>query len=345
MFGKDGVAFGDRGGGARPPMVPGADLMLLFPEDPPPPTGPTRDFSTRDHFLRDPEIAVLQPGTEHRYRVRALDEIGRASGWVTSAPALLERFPRRSRSGRRAWTGFAASTPACSSRRARPDLRRPGAPRRERRHDRDRAHLGLDGRAARARSLGGGVPRLHEQRRRGAGARLRHGRHGPRRRRFVADLTLTRAVTTDAARGGYRPARVVPHPRARRRRDDAGHGRDARARRERQLPRAAPRADRPPRPADRRAKQAGRVGRAARGRPSIGRGVRARAARPASAERGRAADERLAGRAAADAEPYVADSLPGGGGRGTRVGRCRALRSALPRGRSSMCRRSRMCPR
>ena len=45
MFGKDGVAFGDRGG-ARPPMVPGADLMLLFPEDPPPPTGPTQDFST-----------------------------------------------------------------------------------------------------------------------------------------------------------------------------------------------------------------------------------------------------------------------------------------------------------
>ena len=68
--------------------------MLLFPEDPPPPAGPTQDFTTRDHFLRDPEIAVPQPGTEHRYRVRALDEIGRASGWVTSAPTLLEkRFP------------------------------------------------------------------------------------------------------------------------------------------------------------------------------------------------------------------------------------------------------------
>jgi len=94
VFGDGGVAFGDRGGGERPPVRPGADLMLLFPEDPPPPVGSTQDFTARDHFLRDPEIAVAQPGTEHRYRVRALDEIGRASGWVTSAPALLEkRFP------------------------------------------------------------------------------------------------------------------------------------------------------------------------------------------------------------------------------------------------------------
>jgi hypothetical protein len=94
VFGKGGVAFGDRGGGGRQPVGPGADLMLLFPEDPPPPVGPTQDFMTRDHFLRDPEIAVPRPGTEHRYRVRALDEIGRGSGWVTSPPTLLEkRFP------------------------------------------------------------------------------------------------------------------------------------------------------------------------------------------------------------------------------------------------------------
>ena len=94
VFGKGGLAFGDRGGGERPPLGPGSDLMHLFPEDPPPPVGPTQDFTTRDHFLRDPEIAVPPPGTQHRYRVRALDEIGRASGWVTSAPTLLEkRFP------------------------------------------------------------------------------------------------------------------------------------------------------------------------------------------------------------------------------------------------------------
>ena len=94
MFGKGGVAFGDRGGDTRPPVGPGADLTLVFPEDPPPPIGPAQDFTTRDHFLRDPEIDVPQPGTEHRYRVRALDEIGRPSGWVTSAPTLLEkRFP------------------------------------------------------------------------------------------------------------------------------------------------------------------------------------------------------------------------------------------------------------
>ena len=299
MFGKDGVAFGDRGGGARPPIVPGADLMLLFPEDPPPPTGPTQDFSTRDHFLRDPEIAVPQPGTEHRYRVRALDEIGRASGWVTSAPRC-SRSASPAAAGRAAERGRASRRPRprARPRRARPDLRRPGAPRRERQHDRDRAHLGLDGRAARARSLGEGVPRLHEQRRRGAGARLRHGRHGPRRRPL-------RCRPGARARGNHRrrarrlPAgrRRIPDPRARRRHDDPGHRRDARARRGRQLPRAAARADRPPRPADRRAKQAGRVGRAARGRVHhLGRGVRARPARPASAERGRAADERLAGR-------------------------------------------------
>ena len=94
VFGTDGVAFGDRGGGEPPTVGPGVDLMLAFPEDPPPPAGPTQDFTTRDHFLRDPEIALPQPGTEHRYRVRALDEVGRASGWVTSAPTLLEkRFP------------------------------------------------------------------------------------------------------------------------------------------------------------------------------------------------------------------------------------------------------------
>ena len=94
VFGKNGFAFGDRGGGAREPLIPGADVMLVFPEQPPPPTGAVQDFTIRDHFLRDPEEPSPQPGTEHRYRVRALDEIGRASAWVTSAPALLEkRFP------------------------------------------------------------------------------------------------------------------------------------------------------------------------------------------------------------------------------------------------------------
>lgn len=94
VFGERGLAFGDRGGKPRDPLVPGADVMQVFPEQPPPPTGAAQDFTIRDHFLRDPEAPPPQPGTEHRYRVRALDEIGRASGWATSAAALLEkRFP------------------------------------------------------------------------------------------------------------------------------------------------------------------------------------------------------------------------------------------------------------
>jgi hypothetical protein len=39
-------------------------------------------------------IELETPWTEHRYPVRALDEIGRPSVWGTSAPAVLEqRFP------------------------------------------------------------------------------------------------------------------------------------------------------------------------------------------------------------------------------------------------------------
>jgi hypothetical protein len=94
VFGKDGLAFGDRGGKAREPFAPGADVALVFPEQPPPPVGAVQDFTIRDHFLRDPETSPPQPGTEHRYRIRALDEIGRPSAWVTGAPTLLEkRFP------------------------------------------------------------------------------------------------------------------------------------------------------------------------------------------------------------------------------------------------------------
>jgi hypothetical protein len=94
VYGQGGLAFGNRAGRPREPLAPGADLRLHFPEQPTPPAGAVEDFSVRDHFLREPEISLPAPGTEHRYRVRALDEIGRPSAWRTSDPALLEkRFP------------------------------------------------------------------------------------------------------------------------------------------------------------------------------------------------------------------------------------------------------------
>ena len=66
---------------AARPLGPGSDVMLVFPENPPPPTGPTQDFTTRDHFLRDPEIAVPQPGTSTATAsARSTRSAGRAGG-------------------------------------------------------------------------------------------------------------------------------------------------------------------------------------------------------------------------------------------------------------------------
>ena len=140
------------------------------------PVGAVQDFSIARPLPARPGAAVPQPGTEHRYRVRALDEIGRSSAWLTSAPALLEkRFPPPPPVGPPSPAG---GTPVTGVRarvlvRDAPDLtrRRPGAARRERQHDRDRAHVGLDRRPARTRPLGQRVPHLHGQRRHRARAR------------------------------------------------------------------------------------------------------------------------------------------------------------------------------
>jgi hypothetical protein len=94
VVGRDGLVFGDRASQPRAPFGPGTDLSSRFPEQAEPPVGAVPTFSARDHFLRDPEIDLPAPGTEHRYRIRALDEIGRPSPWMTSAPVVLEkRFP------------------------------------------------------------------------------------------------------------------------------------------------------------------------------------------------------------------------------------------------------------
>ena len=217
VFGKDGVAFGDRGGKPRDPLVPGSDVMLVFPENPPPPTGPTQDFTTRDHFLRDPEQPTPQPGTQHRYRVRALDEIGRASGWVTSAPALLEkRFPPPQPVGPPSGDGLQGVRARVLVRDA-PDLTAE-----------DQALLDENGSTT---AIVLTWAWLAEQRELDPWARefrvyTSSGGVGPvpgfltaatdlGSGHFTVDLTLPRAVATDAARGGYLPAggeyRILGH--------------------------------------------------------------------------------------------------------------------------------------
>jgi hypothetical protein len=85
VYGEGGLVFGDRARRAREPLSPGADVTLHFPEQPAPPVGAVQDHSIRDHFLREPEISLPAPGTHHRYRVRALDEIGRPAGEAVPA--------------------------------------------------------------------------------------------------------------------------------------------------------------------------------------------------------------------------------------------------------------------
>lgn len=80
---------------AAPPaeLRPGADLMRVFPEVAPP-AGTDPEMSYRDTFLAaTPEDrAALVPGAFLRYRVRAVDVVGRPGpAWTETAPVRLEK--------------------------------------------------------------------------------------------------------------------------------------------------------------------------------------------------------------------------------------------------------------
>ncbi|TDB89412.1 hypothetical protein E1264_08340 [Actinomadura sp. KC216] len=80
--------LGDRDAAIRDPrLYPGAELMLAFPETAGRPTGGDLDLS-----LVDVLTSGLGPGTSVRYRVRAVDAIGRPSAtWTETAPLRLEK--------------------------------------------------------------------------------------------------------------------------------------------------------------------------------------------------------------------------------------------------------------
>lgn len=220
VFGPGGQAFGDRSTAGRAPVTRGADLMVLFPEQPPPPVGAADEFTIRDEFLRDPEIPAPQPGTEHRYRVRSLDEIGRPSTWLTSAPGLLEkRFPPPVPVGPPSpgGPGRVAGVRARVLVRDAPDL----TPGEEQLLDQDgsttaivltwgwtddQRSLDLWTREFRVYKSSGGIGPVRA--RVTAATEIGAGR-------FTAQLTLDRAVGADAARGGYLPAggeyRILGH--------------------------------------------------------------------------------------------------------------------------------------
>lgn len=91
VFGKRGQAFGDRTGAAPQAPGPGADLSVLYPEQPAPASGGA-EFTIRDQFDREPPMVQPHPGSMHRYRVRTLDEIGRASAWVSTPAVQLKKL-------------------------------------------------------------------------------------------------------------------------------------------------------------------------------------------------------------------------------------------------------------
>jgi hypothetical protein len=87
--------FGDRGAIAAPPLVPGADLMAVFPEqvEPAPAAGAMRFLDAFDADLgAAPRRPTPPPGTMHQYRIRAVDVVGRASAtWTESAAVQLQK--------------------------------------------------------------------------------------------------------------------------------------------------------------------------------------------------------------------------------------------------------------
>jgi hypothetical protein len=93
---EEDVVFGDRGAVAPPPLTPGGDVMLSFPEERMPAPGfrPMRfvdafDYAPDGVAVRRPQPA---PGGLHQYRARAVDLVGRTSAtWTEAVPVRLEK--------------------------------------------------------------------------------------------------------------------------------------------------------------------------------------------------------------------------------------------------------------
>jgi len=85
--------LGDRDGQVRDPALPpGSELLAAYPDVAGHPSGGTLDFSLVDTFGDDATTAAPAPGTLHRYRVRAVDAVGRPSpDWRESDAVRLEK--------------------------------------------------------------------------------------------------------------------------------------------------------------------------------------------------------------------------------------------------------------
>ncbi len=82
----DTVAFGSRGGQRyAPPLIPGIELEDAFPDRAPPPVPVAAAMSLDDARPDDP------PGSEHQYRIRAVDVLGRRSAPVEGVATRLEK--------------------------------------------------------------------------------------------------------------------------------------------------------------------------------------------------------------------------------------------------------------
>jgi len=100
LLGDENYTMGDREPQGDPPQItPGSDLVILFPEIGSHTAGAT-DLQFSDVFDFDDSGAdapglrrpVPAPGSEHLYRIRAVDAIGRpSSAWRVSAPHRLEK--------------------------------------------------------------------------------------------------------------------------------------------------------------------------------------------------------------------------------------------------------------
>ncbi|MFC7359469.1 hypothetical protein [Nocardioides astragali] len=85
--------LGDRDGELRElALPPGSELLAAYPEIAGRPTGGMLDLNLVDTFVTDGGAPPPAPGTHHRYRVRAVDAIGRPSpGWREADPVRLEK--------------------------------------------------------------------------------------------------------------------------------------------------------------------------------------------------------------------------------------------------------------
>ena len=85
--------LGGRDGQVRDPALPpGSELLVAYPEVAGHPSGATLDLTLVDTFGDDATTVPPSPGTTHRYRVRAIDAIGRPSpDWRESDALVLEK--------------------------------------------------------------------------------------------------------------------------------------------------------------------------------------------------------------------------------------------------------------